>query len=165
MGHKKGKELQWISNCGVCNVGLVNAVGEKLANADISIAAAAKQVYAEILQELGEEVLTPLAIEKRYRHIKGLRKDWETMAFSGSEIKAEFAKTLKYLRTATNKLCLINPQLAKMNATEISGLEGLLAKIDIALFVEQFSVFSKYFKIQERVADEKGKQRNKITGS
>jgi hypothetical protein len=165
MGLKKDKEIQWIKDCGVCNVGLVSAMDERIKTAGVSIKRAAKQIYAEVVETLGEEVFSPDAIEARYRRTKGLRHPVLDVRGGEPTLEREFRRTLSFLRTATNKLCLINPQLAKMEATEISGLEGFLAKIDIALFVEQFTIFSKYFKIQESIADEKNRQRDKIAGS
>ena len=141
----KKKDPNWLTGCAVCNVGLVSRMDEIINSGQAqSIASAARILEAEAFDTNGGVLaISRNAIESRYRTLKGLASCWDQKK-ANSCIENQLRRALSHLRTAANKLEILNTAFQQQDIHSIDGIEILLGKVDLVRFAKEFVQFTQY---------------------
>jgi len=144
----KKKTPQWLQGCSVCNVGLCSRMDELIEEGKTEYSAA-RILEAEAFEANGGVLsISKKAIQRRYEKYKKGKGSWEDISPNGG-MENQLKQTLKYLRTAKNKLQALNLQLQQEDITQIDGIEALLARVDLAEFAGEFISFINYLKTED----------------
>lgn len=136
---------QWLQGCSICNVGLCARVDEIIAEGK-TFRAATRILEAEAFEANGHVLaLSREAIRQRYRDTKGLNVRWDRAGVGKPPIEDSLRRALGYINSAKNKLIVLNGLCKKEGVEQIDGVEAILAKVDLAKFIEQFVTFIQYF--------------------
>jgi len=138
---------KWLQGCSVCNVGLCSRMDELIAEGKTETSAA-RILEGEAFEANGGVLsISRNAIRNRYAKYKKGRTHWEERG-SDASIEKQLIQTLKYLRTAKNKLQVLNLQLQQEDITQIDGIEALLTRVDLTEFAGEFLSFIDHLKTE-----------------